>query len=331
MNTNLSNLSPVAVDTIYVERLAALDAATFAAGRTTAGLTFRFGREVYVAGIGRRRGIPTSVRIHPDAPVAAGDGSYHLPLPSLSGVEPLKAEEVVEAFAVGHPKAAGLAHDVEAYEAAQSALTDARLAVQEVDQEFASRPWARYFLVTSSDGHIHGSPGCCTCNKGREPTGFALVPHLSGSTVEEAVADLGPALCSVCFPAAPVEAQEQARIPARLALALKERGSEAFQKARQEASAKASQKAADRCPGSGERGAPGQYGRVSCPRCGWQARSASGKVPAHRRPRFYAVQDGPRGDLYWNGTGWGPSTRKVAFEAREAALAVPGATGCRKE
>lgn len=95
---------------------------------------------------------------------------------------------------------------------------------------------------------------------------------------------------------------------------------------------KAKAKAADRCPGSGERVQIGQYGYVKCPCCGWQARSATGKVAAHRRPRFYAVQRVAYGnDKFWTGTGWGPSTKKVAFESREAALAVEGATEARKD
>lgn len=329
--TNLSKLSPVAADTLYVERLAARSTAAFYAKQEENALVYLFGRGVYVKG--DRRSGPTHVYVHPDAPIAAGDGWHHNPLPTLGGVQPLKAYQVVEAFVTGHPKAAGYGDAIKAYGDAEARLAEARLAVQESENDYRSRPWARYFLVTSSDGHIHASTGCCTCNKGREPTGFALVPYLSGQTVEEAVADLGPALCSVCFPAAPVEAQEQARIPARLALALKEQGSEAFRKAREEASAKASQKAADRCPGSGETRDRDRFGRVHCQCCGWQARSASGKVPAHRRPRYYAVrrEEGSYGEKYWSGTAWGPSTRKAVFQTREAALAVPGATDCRKE
>lgn len=62
--------------------------------------------------------------------------------------------------------------------------------------------WSRFFLVTSSPGHVHSSTHCSTC---RWTTTYGWLPELSGKTEEEAVAELGPTLCSVCFPSAPVE------------------------------------------------------------------------------------------------------------------------------
>jgi hypothetical protein len=62
--------------------------------------------------------------------------------------------------------------------------------------------WSRFFLVTSSSGHIHSSMHCSTC---RDTTTYGWMPELSGKTEAEAVARLGPALCSVCFATAPVE------------------------------------------------------------------------------------------------------------------------------
>jgi hypothetical protein len=64
--------------------------------------------------------------------------------------------------------------------------------------------WSRFFLVTSSSGHVHRSMACSTC---RPTTTFGWLPELSGQTEAQAVAELGPALCSVCFPSAPVEHQ----------------------------------------------------------------------------------------------------------------------------
>lgn len=61
--------------------------------------------------------------------------------------------------------------------------------------------WSRFFLVTSSAGHIHSSMDCSTC---RATTEFAWLPTVSGLTEVEAVAEHGPTLCSVCFPSAPV-------------------------------------------------------------------------------------------------------------------------------
>ena len=321
MNTSLS---PVAVDTLYVERLRLWDFAQCVVRGASESLVRSFGRQVCVK---TSQGFKEWITVHPDT-----DLSPASPLDSGDGYDALTPNEVVAEFAAGHPKASGLAEQVARYEDAVSGLADALLAVSEAEAEYESRPWARYWLVTSSDGHIHASTRCCTCNKGKHATGFALVPYLSGSTPADAVADLGPALCSVCFPEAPVESKEVSTIPARLALALREEGSEAFLKARQEASEKAKAKAADRCPGSGERAAIGQYGYVKCPSCGWSCRSSTGKVAAHRRPRFYAVQRVEYGnDKFWTGTGWGPSTKKVAFESREAALAIEGATEARKD
>jgi hypothetical protein len=62
--------------------------------------------------------------------------------------------------------------------------------------------WSRFFLVTSSTGHVHSSMSCSTC---RPTTTFGWLPELSGKTEQLAVEQLGPTLCSVCFPSAPVE------------------------------------------------------------------------------------------------------------------------------
>jgi hypothetical protein len=63
--------------------------------------------------------------------------------------------------------------------------------------------WSRYFPCLNSDGHIHSSlRGCPTV---RWDTAMGWTPQLSGKSVEEAVADRGPTLCSLCFPAAPLE------------------------------------------------------------------------------------------------------------------------------
>lgn len=66
----------------------------------------------------------------------------------------------------------------------------------------ANGRWNRFFLVTSSAGHIHSGMNCSTC---RPTTEFAWLPTVSGLTEVEAVAEHGPTLCSVCFPSAPVE------------------------------------------------------------------------------------------------------------------------------
>jgi hypothetical protein len=63
--------------------------------------------------------------------------------------------------------------------------------------------WSRFFVVTSSTGHIHSSMACHTC---KITTTYGWMPDLSGLTEVDAVAKCGPALCSVCFPSAPLDA-----------------------------------------------------------------------------------------------------------------------------
>lgn len=79
---------------------------------------------------------------------------------------------------------------------------DAQDAILELDGHYTG--WSRFFLVISSAGHIHRSQECHTC---RVTTEYGWLPKLSGKSEDEAVEKLGPKLCSVCFPSAPVEHQ----------------------------------------------------------------------------------------------------------------------------
>ena len=65
--------------------------------------------------------------------------------------------------------------------------------------------WSRFFIVRASNGHIHSSMGCSTCNKNGRPTNFGWLPDLSGLNEKDAVDAHGAILCTVCFPSAPVE------------------------------------------------------------------------------------------------------------------------------
>ena len=78
--------------------------------------------------------------------------------------------------------------------------------IEQLEAEYRRRPWSRFFLVTSSAGHVHSSMVCHTC---RPSTTYGWRPDLSGKTEAEAVDKLGPALCSVCFTSAPVAHQEK--------------------------------------------------------------------------------------------------------------------------
>ncbi len=67
---------------------------------------------------------------------------------------------------------------------------------------FAANRWSRFFLVNNTNGHIHSSMNCSTCNM---RTNFSWLPNLSGLTEKDAVEEHGPLLCTVCYPSAPTE------------------------------------------------------------------------------------------------------------------------------
>ena len=162
-------------------------------------------------------------------------------------------------------------------QAKRVALSDAGQAVR--THELAYTGWTRFFLLTSSDGHVHSSTNCGTCNKGRSLSTFALWVELSGVEIAAAVEKLGPALCSVCYPTAPVAWQDGVRIPARLALVLLEKGSDAFMAAQAVAAQKAADKAGQECPGSGTYVPllPGQKNtdHRTCAHCGQKVKTLS--------------------------------------------------------
>lgn len=172
---------------------------------------------------------------------------------------------------------------IERAETAAAALREALTAIK--DHEVGYTGWVRFFLLTSSDGHIHRSMACHTCNKGRNASTFALMPMLSGTSIEAAVAALGPALCSVCFPEAPVEMVDALKIPARLATVLFDKGEDAFWSAKAEHEAKAAKRAAERCPGTGavvayDRRLYRPWGH--CPECGEGIGIRHGRLVAHK-------------------------------------------------
>lgn len=87
-------------------------------------------------------------------------------------------------------------------ELAEVRSTIARLRTEIDTVEELYTGWSRFFLVTSSKGHIHRSMSCSTC---RWTTTYGWLPNLSGRTEADCVDEFGPALCSVCYPTAPVE------------------------------------------------------------------------------------------------------------------------------
>lgn len=126
---------------------------------------------------------------------------------------------------------------------AQAKVDAVAKTIETLEANYAAQKWSRFFLVVSSAGHIHAHMGCHTCNKGRRETSFTLFPSLSGCTSEEAVARLGSALCSVCFPEAPVSHCEQTKVSQRAAEELMNTGDEAkFDEVIAKANARAAKK-----------------------------------------------------------------------------------------
>ena len=144
------------------------------------------------------------------------------------------------------------------YDARRAAFESAKRAWYEAEKEYAG--WSRFFLALSSNGHIHSSLNCSTCNHGFDGTQFSWLTSLSGLNEEDAVREQGARLCSVCFPSAPVEWYE----------------------------GYFAAKTANRCPGSGQRAAwvVNDAGRGhwvhACPVCGeWTSITPSQKYRAH--------------------------------------------------
>lgn len=89
--------------------------------------------------------------------------------------------------------------------AGERAVVDA-LATVITEMDKAYTGWTRFFpSVTKSQPHIHRSLFCRTLHA---TTVMAWAPALSGKTDDQAVAELDEALCSVCFPDAPVALHE---------------------------------------------------------------------------------------------------------------------------
>jgi uncharacterized small protein (DUF1192 family) len=83
---------------------------------------------------------------------------------------------------------------------AQAKLDVALEAFSEANTKYEG--WDRFFLVANTNGHIHTSTSCSTCNY---RTQFVWLVELAALTVDDALEEYGSILCSVCFPDAPVE------------------------------------------------------------------------------------------------------------------------------
>jgi hypothetical protein len=112
------------------------------------------------------------------------------------------ADARIPGIAGGHTYASRLA----TYERHLADYARAEAEATPLNAEFVRRGgWSRFFVVQANGGHVHSSMECQTCNRSGSRTLFGWNPQLSGLSEAEAVAELGPRLCTVCFPSAPVE------------------------------------------------------------------------------------------------------------------------------
>lgn len=83
-----------------------------------------------------------------------------------------------------------------------AALADIHDEQNKLEAIYEANPWPRFFLCLANGGHVHDTLNCRTL---RIDTQMTWLPALSGRTEADAVAEMGPALCTVCYPTAPVE------------------------------------------------------------------------------------------------------------------------------
>lgn len=77
--------------------------------------------------------------------------------------------------------------------------------MRELNEKFkAQGGWNRAFIVNNSNGHVHSTMDCSTCNKGNVDTQFQWLPEYSGADESEIVESAGWRACTVCFPSAPI-------------------------------------------------------------------------------------------------------------------------------
>lgn len=112
-------------------------------------------------------------------------------------VDKLRAR--IDGSALGHRSVDVKA--LENYAAAKAAHDAAVVAVAVQEREWEDHGmWDRYAIVPA--GHIHKEMGCFTL---RQDTDVRWAYFVSGDSVEEAIEVYGDALCSHCYPDAPVD------------------------------------------------------------------------------------------------------------------------------
>jgi hypothetical protein len=90
--------------------------------------------------------------------------------------------------------------------AAQYEVEELNRKITAMEQYYRADPWTRWYPCLNADGHIHSSHSDCpTLHRMGQETAMGWETRLSGQPVAVVIAELGPRLCSVCFPEAPAE------------------------------------------------------------------------------------------------------------------------------
>jgi hypothetical protein len=85
-------------------------------------------------------------------------------------------------------------------------ISSFRTHIDDMEAVYRAAPWTRWYPCLNADGHIHSDDRACpTLHRNSQQTLMGWETRLSGQPVEVVIADLGPRLCSVCFPGAPAE------------------------------------------------------------------------------------------------------------------------------
>jgi len=216
------------------------------------------------------------------------------------------------------------ARAVEEHDTARALVGELQGQVAAREDEHARRGrWARAFLATNADGHVHSSTGCSTCNKGRTPTSFQWMTAWSGADEAQIVADAGWRACTVCYPSAPVG---DARTLPTAMFSDDERDRELEREQRQ--AAKAARAAAAIEKGLTADGSPFEVSWVETDAPGWDVDPATGRRAHVRRDRTREESfktERAATTWYVQQRSWGDSRtgdKRSAFEAIEQALAA---------
>lgn len=163
-----------------------------------------------------------------------------------------------------------LTRDVARFNDAETTITAVTAELEPYEAEYRRRPWSRFFQLRSTAGARIHATGYCQGLHRSDPGDLGWHPELSGKTEADAVAELGPVMCSKCFKSAPLDWRQD---PKNLKVD------------------------PDRCPGTDGKPVEGTVdGKVTingysqwgdCPACGKRGVQVkqNGKLAKHKKPK----------------------------------------------